>query len=149
MGCLIHRIAGCFLPRGEENNLFSSGAAFSKRHVCRMYRYSTKKYTVWRCISHCDLQFIHNICSFVLGGYLLSAFSIDYCNMSLLKQIDDKGAVLEWSPISQNPNLVALGTKVLLYNIPMNNQSILTVLLIRIHLELGLMIMVANLNCTV
>jgi len=31
--------------------------------------------------------------------------------MSLLKQIEDKGAVLEWSPISQFPNLVALGTK--------------------------------------
>jgi hypothetical protein len=32
--------------------------------------------------------------------------------MSLLKQIDDKGAVLEWSPVSSKPNLVALGTKV-------------------------------------
>ena len=32
--------------------------------------------------------------------------------MSLLKQIEDKGAVLEWSPISSNANLVALGTKV-------------------------------------
>lgn len=31
--------------------------------------------------------------------------------MSLLKQIDDKGAVLAWSPISSYPNLVALGTK--------------------------------------
>jgi hypothetical protein len=31
--------------------------------------------------------------------------------MSLLKQIDDKGAVIEWSPISSNPNMVALGTK--------------------------------------
>jgi len=31
--------------------------------------------------------------------------------MSLLKQIDDKGAVLEWSPIAKCPNLVALGTK--------------------------------------
>jgi len=31
--------------------------------------------------------------------------------MSLLKQIEDKGAVLEWSPIVQNANLVALGTK--------------------------------------
>ena len=32
--------------------------------------------------------------------------------MSLLKQIDDKGAVLEWSPVRGKPNLVALGTKV-------------------------------------
>lgn len=31
--------------------------------------------------------------------------------MSLLKQIDDKGAVLSWSPLSSIPNLVALGTK--------------------------------------
>ncbi len=32
--------------------------------------------------------------------------------MSLLKQIEDKGAVLEWSPVQQYANLVALGTKV-------------------------------------
>ena len=32
--------------------------------------------------------------------------------MSLLKQIEDKGAVLEWSPVLSYPNLVALGTKV-------------------------------------
>jgi hypothetical protein len=32
--------------------------------------------------------------------------------MSLLKQINDKGAVIEWSPISQYANMVALGTKV-------------------------------------
>jgi len=32
--------------------------------------------------------------------------------MSLLKQIDDKGAVLEWSPVASSPNLVVLGTKV-------------------------------------
>lgn len=32
--------------------------------------------------------------------------------MSLLKQIDERGAVLEWSPIAQHANLVALGTKV-------------------------------------
>ena len=32
--------------------------------------------------------------------------------MSLLKQIDDKGAVVEWSPIASNANIVALGTKV-------------------------------------
>lgn len=32
--------------------------------------------------------------------------------MSLLKLIEDKGAVLEWSPVSQYANLVALGTKV-------------------------------------
>lgn len=31
--------------------------------------------------------------------------------MSLLKQIEDKGAVLEWSPIRAQPNIVALGTK--------------------------------------
>eukprot|EP01038_Epipyxis_sp_PR26KG_P012063 gene12063-16144_t len=31
--------------------------------------------------------------------------------MSLLKQIEDKGAVLEWSPLAAYPNLVALGTK--------------------------------------
>ena len=33
--------------------------------------------------------------------------------MSLLKQINDKGAVLEWCPVKSKPNLVALGTKVL------------------------------------
>ena len=32
--------------------------------------------------------------------------------MSLVKQIDDKGAVLEWSPIATNSNMVVLGTKV-------------------------------------
>ena len=37
--------------------------------------------------------------------------------MSLLKQIDDKGAVLEWSPVAQHANLVALGTKVTLDNV--------------------------------
>ena len=31
--------------------------------------------------------------------------------MSLLKQIDDKGAVLEWSPLMSQSNMVALGTK--------------------------------------
>jgi hypothetical protein len=31
--------------------------------------------------------------------------------MSLLKQIDDRGAVLEWSPFADRPNLVALATK--------------------------------------
>ena len=31
--------------------------------------------------------------------------------MSLLKRIDNKGCVLEWSPIASQPNLVALGTK--------------------------------------
>jgi len=31
--------------------------------------------------------------------------------MSLLKQIDDRGAVLEWSPFASRPNLVALATK--------------------------------------
>jgi len=31
--------------------------------------------------------------------------------MTLLKQIDDRGAVLEWSPIPEHANLVALGTK--------------------------------------
>ena len=35
--------------------------------------------------------------------------------MSLLKQIDDKGAVLEWSPMIEYPNLVALGTKVSIF----------------------------------
>lgn len=34
--------------------------------------------------------------------------------MSLLKQINDKGAVLSWSPLATTPNLVALGTKVIL-----------------------------------
>ena len=31
--------------------------------------------------------------------------------MSLLKEIEDKGAVLEWSPVVGRPNLAALGTK--------------------------------------
>lgn len=31
--------------------------------------------------------------------------------MSLLKQIDDKGAVLAWSRLAAHPGLVALGTK--------------------------------------
>jgi len=37
-------------------------------------------------------------------------------SMSLLKQIDDKGAVLAWSPLAKTPNLVALGTKVMFLN---------------------------------
>jgi hypothetical protein len=36
--------------------------------------------------------------------------------MSLLKQIEDKGAVLEWSPVAQYANMVALGTKVRVLN---------------------------------
>ena len=32
--------------------------------------------------------------------------------MALLKQIDEKGAVLAWSPKFEYPNLIALGTKV-------------------------------------
>lgn len=40
---------------------------------------------------------------------LYRSFGVE--GMSLLKQIDDKGAVIEWSPISSNPNMVALGTK--------------------------------------
>ena len=36
--------------------------------------------------------------------------------MSLLKTINDKGAVLEWSPISSKPNVVAIATKVILYH---------------------------------
>ena len=31
--------------------------------------------------------------------------------MSLLKEISDKGAVMEWSPLKAQPNLVALGSK--------------------------------------
>ena len=31
--------------------------------------------------------------------------------MSLLRRIENKGCVLEWSPIALQPNLVALGTK--------------------------------------
>jgi len=31
--------------------------------------------------------------------------------MSLLKQIDDKGAVLEWSPYAERASMVALATK--------------------------------------
>jgi hypothetical protein len=31
--------------------------------------------------------------------------------MSLLKQIDDRGVVLEWSPFASKPNYVALATK--------------------------------------
>ena len=31
--------------------------------------------------------------------------------MSLLKQIEDRGAVLEWSPYAERANLVALATK--------------------------------------
>lgn len=41
--------------------------------------------------------------------------------MSLLKQIDDKGAVLEWSPIAKCPNLVALGTKVSIFPVINSN----------------------------
>lgn len=37
--------------------------------------------------------------------------------MSLLKQIDDKGAVLEWSPVAKFPNIVALGTKVISFEL--------------------------------
>ena len=41
--------------------------------------------------------------------------------MSLLKQINDKGAVLEWSPIASQANLVALGTKVMKFNMKIIN----------------------------
>lgn len=34
--------------------------------------------------------------------------------MSLLKTINDKGAVLEWSPMSNRSNMVAIGTKVII-----------------------------------
>jgi hypothetical protein len=34
--------------------------------------------------------------------------------MSLLKQINDKGAVVEWCPLAEHGNLVALGTKVMI-----------------------------------
>lgn len=43
--------------------------------------------------------------------------------MSLLKVIEDKGAVVSWSPIADKPNLVALGTKVIIERI--NNISCL------------------------
>lgn len=36
--------------------------------------------------------------------------------MSLLKNISDKGAVLEWSPIVNQSNMVAIGTKVSVQN---------------------------------
>ena len=62
--------------------------------------------------------------------------------MSLLKQIDDKGAVLEWCPIAGNANMVSLGTKVPLYII------IIVFLCLRLYIRtlLGLdsMIMVAS-----
>lgn len=32
--------------------------------------------------------------------------------MSLLKRINDKGAVIAWSPLRERPALLALGTKV-------------------------------------
>ena len=32
--------------------------------------------------------------------------------MSLLKRINDKGAVIAWSPLQERPALLALGTKV-------------------------------------
>lgn len=32
--------------------------------------------------------------------------------MSLLKEINDKGAVLAWSPKIESPNFIAIGTKV-------------------------------------
>ena len=32
--------------------------------------------------------------------------------MSLVKQIEDKGAVVEWSPLTTQPGLFAIGTKV-------------------------------------
>ena len=31
--------------------------------------------------------------------------------MSLLHQLEDRGAVLEWSPKKSHPNMVAIGTK--------------------------------------
>jgi hypothetical protein len=42
----------------------------------------------------------------------LALVATDLFVMSLLKQINDKGAVVEWCPISNHGNLVALGTKV-------------------------------------
>jgi hypothetical protein len=44
--------------------------------------------------------------------------------MSFLKQIDDKGAVLEWSPVASQPNMVALGTQVSLYIYVVDHESL-------------------------
>ena len=90
--------------------------------------------------------------------------------MSLLKQIDDKGAVLAWSPVSTRPNLVIIGTKVgkrflsseiVLFAFPLElpekhvvKFSIFRTLILSISLPFsrtlraaGSMIMVGNLNC--
>lgn len=68
--------------------------------------------------------------------------------MSLLKQIDDKGAVLEWSPVPSQANLVALGTKVrsqALHSFPSLFKLLSFVLFpLRIPLGLVLMTMVVN-----
>jgi cadmium resistance protein CadD (predicted permease) len=67
--------------------------------------------------------------------------------MSLLKQIDDKGAVLSWSPLHAYGNFVALGTKVGHFpkTLPVND-AFKYGIVYRILLALGLMIMVENLN---
>ncbi len=63
--------------------------------------------------------------------------------MSLLKQIDDKGAVLAWSPLQTYGNFVALGTKVgSVYQFnPWWCNSFTGLMWCRIPLELVLMIM--------
>lgn len=61
--------------------------------------------------------------------------------MALLKQIDEKGAVLAWSPKFENPNLIALGTKVdFLFIVCKASLNTLN----RILRELDLMIMEEN-----
>lgn len=35
--------------------------------------------------------------------------------MSFLKELTDKGATVAWSEVSAHPNLIALGTKVILW----------------------------------
>jgi hypothetical protein len=70
--------------------------------------------------------------------------------MSLLKQIDDKGAVLEWSPVASQPHLVALGTKVRSYfNFAIGKWNITACIVTRILLDLDSMITAESLNCTI
>lgn len=53
---------------------------------------------------------------YLFWAIFLNQTTIQRESMSLLKQIDDKGAVLAWSPLAETPNLVALGTKVMFLN---------------------------------
>ncbi|RYG68085.1 hypothetical protein EON64_05945 [archaeon] len=70
----------------------------------------------------------------------------------MLKQIEEKGAVVSWCPLAENANMVALGTKVM----PPHNSTLMLqcvlisffIVCIRIPLELALTTTAENWRCT-